>query len=117
MLLLLFLRSARSASDESDCPNTTSCFRCLDANAKDSSGVRHHDCYFCWADMTCRTEGEKFDGCVNTRTKQCIEQLGGDAKTANRYALGFTILAIAIIIDVTVRIIAYRGRKDLYANL
>jgi hypothetical protein len=117
MLLLLFLRSVSLAGDEGDCPNTTRCFRCLDANAKDSSGVRHHDCYFCWADMTCRSTTEKHDNCVNTRTKQCVEQLGGDAKISHRYVLGFTILLITVIIDVSVRIIACRGRQDLYANL
>jgi hypothetical protein len=117
MLFLLFLRSARSDDDDGNCPNTTRCFRCLDANAKNSSGVRQHDCYFCWNDKTCRPGTDPHDGCVNTRTKECVEQLGGDAKVSNRYALGFTILAVALIIDVTVRVIACRGRQDLYANL
>lgn len=53
-----------------------------------------------------------------TRTKRCVEVLGGDARNSVRYAIGFSILGVALIVDLTVRFCVRRkARAEEYSHL
>jgi hypothetical protein len=88
----------------------TTCLRCLEDS----------DCFFCRDDNLCKISGDT--NCTNagketTISTQCVEDLGGDAKTSVRYAIGFSILGISLCIDLLVRFLAHRGAKEQYAHL
>ena len=52
------------------------------------------------------------------RTDRCVRELGGDANKSVRYAIGFSVLGVALIVDITVRICARRAAsKDEYSHL
>ncbi|KAH0792822.1 hypothetical protein GPJ56_003232 [Histomonas meleagridis] len=104
----MFLYILSSILEATCITGTTNCLRCLEDTG----------CFFCLDDSSCYTTNTTFE-CKNkeaTRTKRCIEELGGDAKDSVRYAIGFSILGASIIIDVAVRI-CNRRSKDEYAHL
>lgn len=92
------------------------CLSCIEENSKDDN-----DCGWCWSESKCyEIKSANYTKCAekdSTRTKKCVEQLGGDAKDSVRYAVGFTILAVAIVVDVVVRIMARRQSVDEYSHL
>ena len=113
---MLFALFALLAADDTKCREKPNCLSCLDTA----------DCFFC------RSSDEKINGCYplsanetvcqggeveKERTKKCVEELGGDAKDSVRYAIGGTILAVAIIIDITIRIFSRRSSQDEYSHL
>ena len=52
------------------------------------------------------------------RTERCVKELGGDADKTVRYALGFSILGAAIIVDAVVRIVARKqSQVEEYKHL
>jgi len=101
----LLLAVSWSLDGEPACPVTESCFRCIENNAASSNESDH--CYFCFETLSCQPAANASDECVDFKNKQCVEQLGGDAKDSVRQALGFTVLAIGLVTDFLVRICAY----------
>jgi hypothetical protein len=91
------------------------CLKCLDDNAEGNV-----TCYYCWKGNRC--SDRKFFDCpesdlVHKRDKKCVEELGGDSKQSVRFAIGFTVLGVAIAIDLTVRILGMKGTRDEYNHL
>lgn len=91
----------------------TNCLQCLDKTDQNTTYA------YCWDDKLCYPEAELVS-CTETatsRTTRCVEELGGDAVKSVRYAIGFSILGIAIAIDITVRVLVYRRANDEYSHL
>ena len=78
-----------------------SCLRCLD-----------HGCGYCWSVGRCmdvnQTDLCKPEDFDTNRTKRCVQTLGRDAKLSVRLGIGFGILIVALIIDITIRVIVRR---------
>jgi hypothetical protein len=105
MLPLLFW--AESA-DNTTCQTDWSCLQCV--------GGGH--CGFCFDNSSCLSDASgACEAWTTTANKQCIEQLGGDAKDSVRYAIGFTVLAVGIAIDVAIRVIVSCRYSREYTNL
>jgi hypothetical protein len=51
------------------------------------------------------------------KNKQCMDEFGGDAKKVVRLAIGFSVIGFGIAVDVTIRILTWRSRKDQYSHL
>jgi hypothetical protein len=51
------------------------------------------------------------------RSDRCVQELGGDAKQSVRFAIGFTVLGVAIAIDLAVRIFTRKAPQDEYSHL
>ena len=105
--MLSLLLASVSASDCAS--GNTSCLLCIGLS----------DCGYCWDEgkVGCVVANSTCQDLATTRTRKCVEQLGGDAKNSVRYGIGFSILAVAIAIDVAVRILASRGKADEYSHL
>jgi hypothetical protein len=124
LIVLLRLLSAASPGPEDNgyCPepsNSTTCFWCL-AHNEDQKHYPHANCYFCFDDKSCRSPNNITETCqqsTNTKNEQCMEELGGDAKKTVRLAVGFSVMAVGIIVDATIRFLAWRTRKDQYSHL
>jgi hypothetical protein len=91
------------------------CLKCLDDNAEGNV-----TCYFCWQGNRCYDriplDCPESD-LVQTRTQKCVEELGGDSKQSVRFAIGFSVLGVAIVIDLTVRILGRKAARDEYNHL
>ena len=90
----------------------TNCLRCLE-----DSG-----CVFCLDNNMCYPSNSSEAGNCSSketeRTDRCVRELGGDANKSVRYAIGFSVLGVALIVDITVRICARRAAsKDEYSHL
>lgn len=89
----------------------TSCPRCLHGEG----------CGFCWTDRMCYNKTSvKWAGCPSGEPEmsaRCVAELGGDAKPAVRYAIGFTILVVALMVDGALRICWNRHNSDNYECL
>lgn len=106
---MLFLTIFTSILESSCIATKTNCLRCLE----------DADCFFCVDDSLCYSVNSTVE-CKqkeSSRTKRCVEELGGDAKDSVRYAIGFSILAVSLIIDISVRICNKRKMRDEYAHL
>jgi hypothetical protein len=105
--MLPFLFWAASA-DNTTCQTNWSCLQCV--------GGGH--CGFCFDNSSCLDKGSSTcQSWTASANKQCVEQLGGDAKGSVRYAIGFTVVAVGIAIDVTIRLIVCCKSGQDYANL
>ena len=100
-MLLLALLGVKTQCDI----ERPSCLRCLD-----------HGCGFCWSvgrcmdvNQTATCNPEDFD---TSRTKRCVETLGRDAKIGVRLGIGFGILIVALVSDITIRVTV--RRKSVY---
>ena len=107
-MLGLLLGSAVAAG----CADRANCLACLEVD----------ECGFCWDSgrFGCVNVTQEKGECQNldtTRSKRCVEELGGDAKNSVRYAVGFTILGAAIVIDLTLRFYMTRKARDDYSHL
>lgn len=117
IILGLFAQFTYSVTTPEDCAKKTNCLSCLEIP----------DCYFCFsfesgtADDTPKCQfvnsTAKCQDRVNKRNKVCVEELGGDAKDSVRYAIGFSILAASILIDLAVRFCSRKAPKDEYSHL
>lgn len=118
-ILLSLLISFASSTTEEDCAVKTNCLSCLEVE----------NCYFCYkfeekkgsAVPKCLLVNSTSPVCVDSdkkRSKRCVEELGGDAKDSVRYAIGFTILGVSILIDLAIRLCSRRkALKDEYSHL
>lgn len=117
---LILLISFASSTTEEDCAAKTNCLSCLEVE----------NCYFCYkfedlkkgsSEPKCLLVNGTSSTCVDSdkkRSKRCVEELGGDAKDSVRYAIGFSILAASILVDVAIRLFSRRrALKDEYAHL
>lgn len=109
MLLVAFLFAVRS--EETNCTAYTdvTCLRCIDLG-----------CGYCFNTKSCyNMTTQAPEGCdkCESRTKQCVKELGGDASDSVRYAIGFTILGISIVIDLLIRFLSRRSNQVDYAHL
>jgi hypothetical protein len=104
---MLVLVAATLFADECGLPANATCPRCLDQTG----------CIYCFANSTCLPSNATCENYVTTRTKECVAQLGGDAKDSVRYAIGFSVLGVALAVDGTVRFVAWRRKRDSYSHL
>ena len=85
------------------------------------SCLEDEGCGWCWSDSKCyEIESTNYTSCQqkdNTRSKQCVEQLGGDAKDSVRYQVGCAILFVALAVDITCRVMARKRSVDQYSHL
>ena len=107
-MLACLLAAALGAKCEEHSAN---CLVCVDQDG----------CGYCWETGRCLPANSTecptgdFD---KGRSKRCVEILGGDAKNAVRYAIGFAILGAALIIDLVVRFCVRRkARAEEYSHL
>jgi hypothetical protein len=101
MLLILPLSVASLTCEEA---SYTTCPHCFDAEG----------CEYCFTTHTCYPSGS-FPSCnksTKIRTKECITQPTPAAKDSLRYAIGFSFLAVALLVDSTVRFIAWWRTQD-----
>lgn len=106
---MLFLTLFASILESSCITTKTNCLLCLeDVN-----------CFFCVDDSLCYSVNStvKCNQKEGFRTKRCIEELGGDAKSTVRYAIGFTILGVSLIIDISVRIFNRKKAEEEHAHI
>ena len=118
-IFLTLLISFASSTTEADCAVKTNCLSCLEVE----------NCYFCYKfdeqksapAPQCLLINSTSPVCIDSdkkRSKRCVEELGGDAKDSVRYAIGFSILAASILIDIAIRICSRRkALKDEYSHL
>jgi hypothetical protein len=88
--------------------SNTNCPHCFDADG----------CAYCFDTNGCYPRDAA--NCTNpttTRTKECIAQLGGDAKDSVRYAIGFSVLGVALAVDGIIRFVTWRRKQDTYNHL
>ncbi|KAK8882450.1 hypothetical protein M9Y10_045092 [Tritrichomonas musculus] len=117
IVFFVLLSALATSTTEADCAKKTNCLSCLEVE----------NCFFCY-----KFEEQKNNngpqcmlinatGCVDSdkkRSKRCVEELGGDAKDSVRYAIGFSILAASIVIDLAIRLCSRRkALKDEYSHL
>lgn len=112
--LIPLVLSANPIEDSCNSYNT-SCLLCM----------QHADsCFFCFSEELkgqCVTVTHLNDTvCSHKSTKRdekCVAMLGGDAVKSTRYIIGFTVMALGIIVDFTVRFCSKPQIHDEYAHI
>ena len=110
---MFFLFTYLTISDPNYCiDGETNCLLCLE----------NSECSFCRSNSLCYNSSSTLfeTECVekvSTRDKQCVRELGYDAKQSFRYAFGFTVLGVSILIDIIVRIYSRPKTNDDYSKL
>lgn len=118
-IFLALLISFASSTPEEDCAAKVNCLSCLEVENcyfcykfEENKGTFKPQCLFINATSPVCTDSDK------KRSKRCVEELGGDAKNSVRYAIGFSILAASILVDIVIRLFSRRrALKDEYTHL